>query len=92
MCSAKLSIRTPESADQVEMKYCYRCQASHPISEMCCVVDKTGRARWRCKKTLRGAKSPQAVRDNFGKSVSLINKEDSRARALRRLGSERKKE
>lgn len=56
-------------------RYCYHCGLHHPAEEMVLVVSKTGK-RWRCKKSLRAAKSDLATRDAFGKTVSDANRRE----------------
>lgn len=53
--------------------YCYHCRCLHPEAEMRRFVSN-GRQRWRCRRSLAGAKGSRAQRDAFGLAVSAMNR------------------
>ena len=56
-----------------ETAFCYYCGARHPVEEMRQILTKGGK-RWRCIKSIEGAKGDIAERDTFGKQITAINK------------------
>ncbi len=56
-----------------ETAFCYYCGARHPVEEMRRILTKGGK-RWRCIKSIEGAKAAIAKRDTFGKQITAINK------------------
>jgi len=56
-----------------ETAFCYYCGARHPVEEMRRILTKGGK-RWRCIKSIEGAKADIAERDTFGKEITAINK------------------
>lgn len=56
-----------------ETAFCYYCGARHPVEEMRQILTKGGK-RWRCIKSIEGAKAAIAKRDTFGKQITAINK------------------
>ena len=56
-----------------ETAFCYYCRARHPVEVMRRILTKGGK-RWRCIKSIEGAKAEIADRDTFGKEITAINK------------------
>lgn len=67
--------------------YCYHCRTRHPKEEMRQVESK-GIKRWRCKKSILGAKKSAAERAAYGQEITNANKALARSRAkLKSLAS-----
>ncbi len=64
-------------------RFCYYCGANHPEEDMRKIITKQG-TRWRCIKSLEGAKKTIAERDKQGKASTEKN---SRISALHAKGA-----
>ena len=71
-----------------ETAFCYYCGARHPVEEMRRILTKGGK-RWRCIKSIEGAKAEIAERDTFGKHITAINKTQAQAKIGRLANPER---
>lgn len=60
--------------------YCYHCRTRHPKEEMRQVESK-GIKRWRCKKSILGARKSAAERAAYGQEITNANRELARTRA-----------
>lgn len=59
--------------------YCYHCGTHHPKEEMRQIETKGGK-RWRCVKSIMGAKKSRAEREEFGRQMTEMNKSEARAK------------
>ncbi|HEX5392273.1 MAG TPA: hypothetical protein VFW68_03275 [Rhodocyclaceae bacterium] len=67
--------------------YCYHCRTRHPKEEMRQVATK-GVKRWRCKKSILGARKSAEERAAYGQEITNANKAVARSRArLKSLAS-----
>jgi hypothetical protein len=60
--------------------YCYHCRTYHPKEEMRQIETKGGK-RWRCLKSIQGAKKDRESREAFGRQMTALNKSEAQARA-----------
>jgi len=71
-----------------ETAFCSYCGTRHPVEEMRRILTKGGK-RWRCIKSIEGAKAAIAKRDTFGKQITAINKAEAQAKIGRLANPER---
>jgi hypothetical protein len=67
--------------------YCYTCNVQHPVEEMRRVLAGKGK-RWRCIRTIEGARQAQVKRQEFGVQTTAKNKADASAKARRLVNPE----
>jgi hypothetical protein len=67
--------------------YCYTCNVQHPLEEMRQVLTGKGK-RWRCIRTIEGARQAQVNRQAFGVQTTAKNKADASAKARRMVNPE----
>jgi len=72
----------------IETIYCYHCCRHHPREEMRQIETKGGK-KWRCIKSIEATKKSSSQRDEFGKTVTTINRAEQQARVKARLNAER---
>jgi len=60
--------------------YCYHCMSYHPPEAMRKIMTRAGE-RWRCVRSIEGARNPPDERDAFGQRQSELNQ--AKARAIR---------
>ena len=71
-----------------ETAFCSYCAARHPVEVMRRILTRGGK-RWRCIKSIEGAKADIAERDTFGKQITAINKTEAQAKIGRLANPER---
>jgi len=52
-------------------------------------IETKGGKRWRCIKSIEATKKSSSQRDEFGKTVTTINRAEQQARVKARLNAER---
>jgi hypothetical protein len=70
-----------------KLVYCYTCNAQHPMEEMRQILTGKGR-RWRCVRTIEGARQAQVKRQEFGVQTTAKNKADASAKTRRMVNPE----
>lgn len=65
-----------------QQQYCYHCRSYHDVSVMRQVVCGSA-LRWRCVRSIEGAKRSSRERDAFGKTMTAQNSQAARELAKR---------
>ncbi len=71
--------------------YCYHCATHHPQEQMRQISTKGGK-RWRCIKSIEATKAGLAQRDAFGRTITEINKADTKVKLSRMANPDRNRD
>ena len=63
-----------------EMLFCYHCRVHHPKSQMTRYLTTRG-YRWRCTRSIQAARQAPALREEFGRSQTELNRNEARRKA-----------
>lgn len=63
-----------------ETLFCYHCRVHHPKSQMTRYLTTRG-YRWRCMRSIQAARQAPALREEFGRFQTALNRNEARRKA-----------